>query len=75
MAQAISGSSCVLTKAATISGTVADRAYQIAPPTRNTPAVISSAFALQLAIWVPAGNRSAGVGLGAFVPGSVTSSP
>ena len=49
-AQVTSGSSWVLIRAATISGTVAARAYQIAPPTRNTPAVIRSAFALQRAI-------------------------
>ena len=58
VAQPISGSSCVLTSAATISGTVAARAYQIAPPTSNTPAVISSALALQRAIALPAAARA-----------------
>src|SRR5829696_4874168 len=51
------GSSCVLISAATISGTVAERAYQIAPPTRNAPAVMRSAFALHAAIALPAAAR------------------
>ena len=56
-AQSTSGTSCVLTSAATISGTVAARAYQMVPPTRKMPAAMSSAFALQRAICVPAAAR------------------
>ena len=59
VAQSTSGSTCVLMSAATISGTVAPRAYQIAPPTRNTPAVISSALALHCAMALPAAARGA----------------
>ena len=59
----MSGSSCVLINAATMSGTVAVRAYQTAPPTRNTPAVVRSALALQLAIALPAEAR---VGIAEF---------
>jgi len=58
VAQPISGSSWLLISAATISGMVAERAYQIAPPTSNTPAVISSALALQRAIALPAAPRA-----------------
>ncbi len=58
VAQPINGSSWVLTRAATMSGTVAARAYQMAPPTRNTPAVIRMALALQLAIALPAAARA-----------------
>ena len=54
VAQPMSGSSWVLISAATINGTVAARAYQIAPPTRTQPAVISSALALQAAMALPA---------------------
>jgi hypothetical protein len=57
-AQPISGRSWVLISAATISGTVAERAYQIAPPTRSQPAVIRSALALQRAIALPAAARA-----------------
>ena len=56
-AQPVRGTSCVLMRAATMSGTVAARAYQMAPPTSRTPAVMSRAFALQRAIWVPAAGR------------------
>jgi hypothetical protein len=48
----------LLISAATISGMVAERAYQIAPPTSNTPAVLSSALALQRAIALPAAPRA-----------------
>ena len=58
VAQPMSGSSWVLISAATISGMVALRAYQIAPPTSSQPAVISSALALQRAIALPAEARS-----------------
>jgi hypothetical protein len=58
VAQSISGSSTVPISVATINGTVADRAYQMAPPINNTTAVTSSTLALQRAISVPAGARS-----------------
>ncbi len=54
----MSGSSWVLISAATINGMVAPRAYQIAPPTRSQPAVISSALALQRAMALPAETGS-----------------
>ena len=57
VAQSMSGITCVLMRKATISGTVAVRAYQAAPTTRTTAARISQALTPQRAITVPAPSR------------------
>ena len=57
VAQPTRGSSWVLIRAATMSGTVAARAYQTAPPTSRSPAVPRSALALHVANALPAEAR------------------